>query len=227
MALDYMGKLSPRNAVRILRILYPIWMAFGIFSIVYIPSMLLVAGNAAETASKILANEFLFRAGIVGNLMTQLIFIFAVLLLYKLFESVSKNHSLLMMVLALVSVPIAMLNELNNVAALLLLKNPDQMMLFLNLHAQGVVIASIFWGLWLFPLGSLIYKSGYFPKIISMAVIIGGLGYTLGSFSELLALFSKTILSLFEFMTFGEVVFLLWLVVRGAKLPKNSEQLSS
>ena len=219
-----MEKLSPRNAVRILRILYPIWMAFGIFSIVYIPSMLLVAGNAAETASKILANEFLFRTGIVGGLMTQLIFIFAVLLLYKLFESVSKNHSLLMMVLALVSVPIAMLNELNNVAALLLLKNPDQMMLFLNLHAQGVVIASIFWGLWLFPLGSLIYKSGYFPKIISMAVIIGGLGYTLGSFSELLALFSKAILSLFEFMTFGEVVFLLWLVVRGAKLPKNSEQ---
>ena len=222
-----MGKLSPRNAVRILRILYPIWMAFGIFSIVYIPSMLLVAGNAAETASKILANEFLFRAGIVGGLMTQLIFIFAVLLLYKLFESVSKNHSLLMMVLALVSVPIAMLNELNNVAALLLLKNPDQMMLFLNLHAQGVVIASIFWGLWLFPLGSLIYKSGYFPKIISMAVIIGGLGYTLDSFFKLFASSSSIILSLFEFMTFGEVVFLLWLVVRGAKLPKNSEQLSS
>ena len=222
-----MEKLSPQNIVRTLRILYPIWIAFGIFSIVYIPSMLLVAGNAAETASKILANEFLFRTGIVGGLMTQLIFIFAVLLLYKLFESVSKNHSLLMVVLALVSVPIAMLNELNNVAALLLLKNPDQMMFFLNLHAQGVVIASIFWGLWLFPLGSLIYKSGYFPKIISMAVIIGGLGYTLGSFSELLALFSKVILSLFEFMTFGEVVFLLWLVVRGAKLPKNSEQLSS
>ena len=219
-----MEKLSPRNAVRILRILYPIWMAFGIFSIVYIPSMLLVAGNAAETASKILANEFLFRTGIVGGLITQLIFIFAVLLLYKLFESVSKNHSLLMVVLALVSVPIAMLNELNNVAALLLLKNPDQMMLFLNLHAQGVVIASIFWGLWLFPLGSLIYKSGYFPKIISMAVIIGGLGYTLDSFFKLFASSSSIILSLFEFMTFGEVVFLLWLVVRGAKLPKNSEQ---
>ena len=129
-----------------------------------------------------------------------------------------------MVVLALVSVPIAMLNELNNVAALLLLKNPDQMMLFLNLHAQGVVIASIFWGLWLFPLGSLIYKSGYFPKIISMAVIIGGLGYTLDSFFKLFASSSSIILSLFEFMTFGEVVFLLWLVVRGAKLPKNSEQ---
>ena len=227
MALDYMEKLSPQKAVHILRILYPIWMAFGIFSIVYIPSMLLVAGNAAETASKILANEFLFRAGIVGSLITQLIFIFVVLLLYKLFESVSKNHSLLMVVLALVSVPIAMLNELYNVAALLLLKNPDQMMFFLNLHAQGMVIASIFWGLWLFPLGSLIYKSSYFPKIIGIAVIIGGLGYALGSFSQLLAPSSKTIISLFEFMTFGEVIFLLWLVAKGTKLPKNSEQLSS
>ena len=54
-----------------------------------------------------------------------------------------------MVVLALVSVPIAILNELNNVAALLLLNNPDQMMFFLNLHTQGVIIASIFWGLWL------------------------------------------------------------------------------
>ena len=212
------------ESVKVLRILYPIWMAFGIFSLMYVPSVLLVAGNATETAGKILANDFLFRVGIVGGLITELIFIFAVLLLYKLFESVSKNHSLLMVVLALVSVPIAMLNELNNVAALLLLKNPDQMMLFLDLHAQGVVIASIFWGLWLFPLGSLIYKSSYFPKIIGTAVIIGGLGYTLGSFFELLTPSSKTILYLFEFMTFGEVVFLLWLVVRGVKLPKSGEQ---
>ena len=222
-----MEKLSPQNIVRALRILYPIWMAFGIFGIIYVPSALIVVGNATETAAKILSNEFLFRAGIAGNLITQLIFIFAVLLLYKLFESVSKNHSLLMAVLALVSVPITMLNELNNAAALLLLHDPQQMMLFLNLHSQGVIIASIFWGLWLFPLSYLIYKSGYFPKIIGTAVIIGGFGYTLGSFSALLAPSSKTILSLFEFMTFGEVVFLLWLVVRGAKLTKNSENLSS
>ena len=69
-----------------------------------------------------------------------------------------------------------MLNELNN-AALLLLHDSQQMMLFLDLHSQGVIIASIFWGLWLFPLSYLIYKSGYFPKIIGTAVIIGGFGY--------------------------------------------------
>ncbi len=216
-----MEKLSQQKTVKILRILYPIWMVFGMFSILYVPSALIVSGDAATTASNIISNEFLFRAGIVGSLITQLIFIFVALLLYKLFEPVNKNHSLLMVVLALVSVPIAMLNTLNSVAALLLLNNTEQMMFFLDLNAQGIIIASIFWGLWLFPLGYLIYKSGYFPKIIGISVIIGGIGYTLGSFTHFLLPNLEALLSIFEIMTFGEVIFIGWLLIKGAKLPKT------
>lgn len=213
-----MENLTQRKAVTILRILYPIWMIFGIFSIMYVPSVLIVSGDPATTATNILSNTFLFRAGIVGSLITQLIFIFTALLLYKLFERVNKNQSLLMIVLALVSVPIAMLNTLNRIAALLSLENPQQMMFFLDLNAQGIIIASIFWGLWLFPLGYLIYRSGYFPRIIGVFVIIGGIGYTLGSFIELLLPNFKGLLSTLEIMTFGEIVFIIWLLVKGAKL---------
>lgn len=212
------SNISQHQTLTFLRILYPVWMIFGMFSILYVPSVLIVQGDAATTATNIISNEFLFRAGITGSLMTQLIFIFAALLLCKLFAPVNKIYSILMAVLALVSVPIAMVNELNNLAALQLLKNPQDLMLYLTLHKQGIVIASIFWGLWLFPLGYLIYKSGYFPKIIGIAVVIGGIGYTLGSFTELLIPNLKTLLSTFEIMTFGEVIFLGWLIFKGANV---------
>lgn len=214
------SNISQHQALTFLRILYPVWMIFGMFSILYVPSVLIIQGDAATTATNIISNEFLFRAGIAGSLMTQLIFIFAALLLCKLFAPVNKIYSILMAVLALVSVPIAMVNELNNLAALQLLKNPQDLMLYLTLHKQGIVIASIFWGLWLFPLGYLIYKSGYFPKIIGIAVVIGGIGYTLGSFTELLMPNLKTLLSTFEMMTFGEIIFLGWLVFKGANINK-------
>jgi len=212
--------ISQKKAVTILRILYPLWMVSGIFSIMYVPSALIVQGDAAATAGNIMSNELLFRSGIAGSLITQLIFIFAALLLYKVFEPVDKTHSLIMVVLALVSVPIAMLNTLNSIAALMSLKDPGQMLFYLDLNAQGIIIASIFWGLWLFPLGYLIYKSGYFPRIIGIAVIIGGVGYTLGSFMKLLMPDHGAFLSVLELMTFGEVIFLGWLVAKGARIPE-------
>ncbi len=216
-----MEKLSQQSSLTFLRILYPIWIVFGFFSIIYIPTTLIVQGDAATTAKNIISNEFLFRAGIVGGLITQLIFIFAAIFLYRLLATVNKIYPLIMIVFALISVPIAMLNELNNLAAFQLLNDPQQMMFFLNLHAQGIVIASIFWGLWLFPLGILIYKSGYFPKIIGIVVVIGGIGYTLDSFMKLLLPNFAALMSTLQIMTFGEVIFLAWLVVKGAKLPKN------
>lgn len=213
--------MTKKTTLTILRILYPIWMVLGIFGVIYVPSLLVIPGNATATAANIIANDFLFRSGIIASLLTQLAFIFAVLLLYKLFESINKDEALLMVVLALVSVPIAMLSSLNNVAAIYSVNQPQQMMLFLSLNDQGVIIASIFWGLWLFPLGYLVYKSGYFPKVIGWALFVGGLGYTLGSLLKLLTPNLQSIISICEVMTMGEIVFLAWLVIRGAKLDQH------
>lgn len=206
------------QVVKILRILYPIWVVFGIFSLLYVPSTLIIESDAVTIARNITENEFLFRSGVVGSLITQLLFIFIPLFLYKLFEPVNKVYSSIMVILAIVSVPITMLNELNKLAALQSLNNPEQMMFFLNLGMQGIDIASIFWGLWLFPLGHLAYKSGYFPKIIGIAVIVAGFGYTLGSFVKLLIPNLAALLSVLELMTFGEIVFAGWLVLKGINL---------
>jgi hypothetical protein len=222
--------ISPRKAVKILRYLYPIWAVVGIFGIQYVPSKLIVAGDAITTANNIVANELLFRMGIASSLITQLIHIVVVIILYKLFKSVNKNLALLVVIFGLVGVPIAMFNELNKFAVLLLSSGAgylttfqaDQlqslMMLFLNLNELGVIIAGIFWGLWLFPLGYLIYISDYFPKIVGVLVIIAGFGYVLDSFTRFVFP-SAIFLPMINLLMYGEVVFMIWLIFKGAKLP--------
>lgn len=214
--------------------MYPLWFVVGPFSLMYVPSTLIVAGDAAATASNIMANELLFRMGIGGSLITQLLQIFVVLALYQLFKSVNKNLSLLMVVFALVGVPISMSNTFNRVAALMLLNGADYLstftttqlhvfaMFFLNLNDYVVLtIPAIFWGLWLLPLGFLIKKSGYFPKIIGTLVVVAGISYLLSSFGHLLFPNYEKLLSLFELLTYGEVLFIGWVVLKGAKIPKN------
>lgn len=226
--------LSKHQAVTLLRFLYPIWLVVGLFGIMYVPATLIVAGDAATTASNIMSNQLLFRLGIVGSLLTQLIHIVAVFALFKLFETVNKNNALLLVIFGLVGVPIAMLNTLNRVAALVILNGanylkafatdqlPSLAMFFLDLNAEGILIATIFWGLWLFPLGYLVYRSGYFPKIIGVCVILAGIGYVLDSFTHIVLPNFKGIFSPVVFiLTMGELLFMLWLVIRGAKIPER------
>jgi hypothetical protein len=160
-------KMNPNKTARIAGFLYLLHAVFAFFSMMYVPSILIVPGDAATTANNIMASESLFRIGSVSDLIAQIIFILLVLVLYKLLKPVNKNHALLMVIFALVGVPIAMLNLLNQFAALLLLSGADYLtvftadqlqalvMLFLDLQKHGVFIAQIFWGLWLFPLGYL------------------------------------------------------------------------
>ncbi len=223
--------ISQRKAVTVLRILYPIWFVVGLFSVMYVPATLIVSGDAATTASNIMANELLWRMGIAGSLIVQLIQILVVLVLYKLLKPVNKNYAVLMVVFALIGIPISMLNTLNRVAALVLLNGADFLevfggdqlhalvMLFLNLNEQGVMIAMIFWGLWLFPLGYLVYKSGYFPRILGVLLMIGCFGYLLDSFTNFL--FNEEIfLPVIILLTSGEILFAGWLLIKGANLPE-------
>lgn len=227
--------ISQRRAVTILRILYPLWVVVGLFSIMVVPTTLIVPGDPATTARNLAANPLLFNVGILGSLLTQLIHIVAVLVFYELFKSVSKNQAALIVVLGLVGVPIAMLNVLNQVAALLVVSGADYlaaltteqsqslMMFFLNLNDQGIYVASIFWGLWLFPIGTLTYESRYFPKIFGHFLIIAGFGYLLGSLGRLLFPNGQGILiQVFDLMTYGELIFALWVIVRGAKFPETA-----
>jgi hypothetical protein len=199
----------------------------------YVPAKIIIPGDAATTAANIISYEFLFRLGIVGSLVTQLFYIAVVLLLYVLFKQVNKNHAMLMVVLSLVAVPIAMLNTLNRLAALVLVKGDylvslgaeqvnTLVMFFLDLNAQGVLIATIFWSLWLFPLGYLVYKSGYFPKFIGILLFIAGAGYLLDPIVNFIIPSAKAFfIPVLNVMTMGELLYMFWFVFKGVKLPIN------
>jgi uncharacterized protein (DUF486 family) len=208
------------------------------FGLVYVPARLTVAGNAAATANNIMASESLFRLGIVSILLVDTVNILLALALYQLLKPVSKPVAALMVLFASVGIAIGMLNELNQLAVLRLLSGSaylsvftkDQLqalaLLFLNLHTQGLNIAQIFWGLWLFPMGYLVYKSGFIPKILGIFLIIGCFGYLFDSFAAFLLPGLKV--NVIFFTAWGELLILLWLLIKGVDVEQwNKRALES
>ncbi|MFC1483645.1 DUF4386 domain-containing protein [Candidatus Neomarinimicrobiota bacterium] len=219
---------SPNKTARVAGLLYLLMAPFGMFGIMYVTATLIVPGDAATTANNIKASESLFRLGIVSALITQLIQIFVVLFLYKLLKPVNKNLAMLMVIFILIGVPIAMLSELSRFAALLLLSGAEhlaafttdqlhaQVMQFLDIREHGISIAGIFWGLWLFPMGYLVLKSGYIPRILGILLIIGGFGYLIESVALFVFPNFDATISLYTF--WGEVLFPLWLIIKGVNV---------
>ncbi|MEH6537586.1 MAG: DUF4386 domain-containing protein [Psychroserpens sp.] len=210
-------------------ILYLSLIPLGVFGIIYVPSSLIVPENITTTISNIIENETLFRWSIISALVVQLVNIILVILLFKIFKPVHKGMASLMVIFSLLAVPIAFLNEVNNLALLHLLDQSNEsqhlISLFLNLHHQGIIIAQVFWGLWLFPLGYLVYHSGYMPKFIGVLLIIGCVGYVVDSFTLILLPEFKITFSEFTFL--GEVIFPLWLLIKGIKKKHLSPAINS
>ena len=198
----------------------------------YVPRTLIVQGNATATANNILASEMLFRVGIVSELVSAIIFIFLVSVLYRLLSGVNKTHASLMVILALIIVPIAFLIVLNEIAALTLLRGADFLsvfdkrqrealaMLFLGLHRYGFVVNEIFWGLWLFPFGLLVMRSGFLPRILGVLLIVSCFAYLAISLTSLLLPGYASVVSRVALipMAAGELSIMAWLLLKGAKV---------
>ncbi len=207
------------KTARLAGLLYLSLFPLGIFGILYVPSSLIVPDDITSTISNIIENETLFRWSIICALLVQLINIILVLLLFKVFKHINTAMATLMVIFSLLAVPIAFLNEINNLAVLHLLDQANEsqqlISIFLNIHEQGILIAQVFWGLWLFPLGYLVYTSGGMPKFIGILLIIGCVGYVVDSFTLILLPQFKITFSEFTFL--GEVIFPLWLLIKGIK----------
>jgi hypothetical protein len=221
---------SLKKTARVAGLLYLLACIPAPFSLIYVPNTLIVRGNATATANKILASEWMLRLGIAGELINAIAFIFAVRALYRLLQGVNKGHASLMVTLFAISIPISCLNVLNNIAALILVRGADFLsvftkpqldamaMVFLRLHGNGLVVAQIFWGLWLFPFGVLVYRSGFLPRILGVLLIINGFAYPIQSFTSLLLPRYDDIVSRITFPAlFGEAAIILWLLIRGAR----------
>ena len=223
---------STENPGRFAGLLYIALSLPGVFAMVYVPGKLIVHGNAVATASNISASEPLFRLGIAAQLISQAGFIFVALALYHLFKGVNRRLASLMVTLVVVQIPIAFLNELNYIAALILVRGADFLslfekpqrevlaMLFLNLHSQGIVVAEIFWGLWLFPLALLVYRSRFLPRFLGVWLVIDGFAYVILSLTIiLLPQYQDKVSTISQPAFFGEVAFMVWLLIKGAKPP--------
>ena len=221
---------STRNPGRFAGLLYLLTSIVGFFAMGYVPDKLIVHGNAAATADKISASETLFRLGIAGELIGMVGFIFVALALYDLLKGVNRRHAALMFILIVVSIPIAFVNELNSFAALVLVRGADFLstfdkpqrdalaMLFLNLHGRGIVVAEIFWGLWLFPLALLVYKSRFLPRFLGIWLALAGFAWVILSLTGIvLPQYQGKVNSYCQPAFFGEIALMLWLLIRGAK----------
>ena len=219
--------MNANKTARTAGFLYLLLAPLGFFGLEYIPSIT-VPGNAVATVSNIMAHTLLFRLSILSALITPIVTASVAFFLYKLFKSVNKNQATLMVIFTLAATPIAMLNELNHFAVLLLLNGTDylkvfsvdqlysQVMFFLDLSHYGAYIAAIFWGLWLLPLGYLIFKSNFIPKLIGILIIVAGFGYLVDSVA--LFLLPDLNIDISQFTFIGEVLLLLWLLIKGVNV---------
>ena len=226
-----------KKAARIAGAIYLSMIFVAPFSMLYVPGKLIVRGDATATAANILNHETMFRLSIFGDLIGQVIFICLGVAFYRLLRDVNKTWAMLMLSFVLVSAAVCFLNVINDVAALILFRGTDFLvvfdksqrdalaMLFLRLYSYGQFIAEIFWGLWLFPLGLLIYRSGLIPRLIGGWLMINCFGWLVLSITALFFLGNyNALFGYLQPVLFGEMALMLYLLIKGAKVPALSTQ---
>lgn len=225
---------SMNKTARIAGALYFIYIVATIFANVS-RTNLIVVGNAIATANNILASEGLFRIGFISDVLAGILFLLTAWALYVLLKPVDKNIALLFVLLNMGGVAVQCLNMLNLFSAVLLLSGADYLkvfqadqlqalaMLFIDLHKNGFMIAQFFFGAWLFPLGYLVFKSGYLPKILGIILMIECFGWLLYPFQFFLFP-AFTVLSYLSFAVgfIGEFSLTLWLLIKGVNEQKSN-----
>jgi hypothetical protein len=224
---------SIKKNARMAGLLYLIYIVTTILADVVGRSKLIVIGDAAATANNIMANAYLFRLSFVTDLISAVFFLLAAWALYVLLKSVHQDLALLLLLLNLGGVAVYSINLLNQFAALLLLSGADYVqvfqadqlqalaMLFLNLYKNGYWISQIFFGAWLFPLGYLVFKSSFLPRILGIVLMIHCIGW-LTTFLQFF-LFPDYILITrltFPLGLIAELGLTLWMLIMGAKVQK-------
>jgi len=217
--------ISPQKTARAAAFVFLTIFILGMSTELFIRPGMIVPGDAAATAQNIAASESLFRLSLVSDLIRLTLLMLLPLILYKLLNPVNKTIASLMVIFALVSVPISMLNELNHFAVLLLSSGAgnlaafkaDQLyalvMFFLELRNYGTFISQVL-SFWIILLGYLVFNSGFLPRILGIWLMLAGLCYTVVTvLFFLLPNFDATIPGLLAFI--GESLFYLWLLIKG------------
>lgn len=224
---------SPKRLARIAGLLYLIVGIFGGLAVGYATPKVYVAGDAATTAENVLANSGLVRFSVMADLLQAAVFVFLALALYALLKDVNKNAARAMVVLVAIAATIMCLNEVFQFSAVLVAGDGSYVaafgaagsnalvMLLLDMHHYGFLIAQIFFGLWLVPLGYLAYTSGLFPKALGVVLIVGCVSYLVDMLAAFLVPDFGTQIHGFLAIppTIAEIWTLGYLLVKGVKVP--------
>lgn len=224
---------SPAEIQRTSRQAGLLYLAMSILAMVgyfYLRRRFFISGDPAATAQRILANEHLYRASILLDVVTQLLFIMVVLALYRLFEDVDRRQARAMVALVGTGIVAGFAGFVLNTVPLVLLSGSGYLSVFTRqqletlsylslslLGRQGDLLTTL-WGLWLFPFAILTFKSGFLPKFLGVLLIITGTAYVVSSvaavaFPEHVAAIRKLVFPLY----FGEFIVVLWLAFIGAR----------
>jgi hypothetical protein len=220
--------MSPnKKTARFAGLLFLLMVAFGLVAEIFFRQKLFASNDLTVTANNILSDIFLYRAGITSDILMALSYLLTALALYKLLYSVEKNLAGVMVLFATAGSILLMFNTLNEFAPLYILSGNDYVssfnssqnqslaMLFYNLYQHGYMIGQIFFALWVLPLGVLIYKSGFIPKVLGILFVIE----TIFGFMSVIVHFlipNGTVETLMLLPgTIAEFAFMFWLLIRG------------
>jgi hypothetical protein len=223
---------SPKTLARIAGLLYLILAACAMFGELYVRARIVRSGDAAATADRIRASATLYRVGFVVDLVGVTCFLMTAMVLYLLLRHVNGLVAAAMVVFVAVSVAISCLNLVNQYTALTIATSDDYArafgragsdalaMLYANTQHQGSLVNTMFFGLWLLPLGYLAIRSGYFPRVLGIWLIVAGLGWITQFFTHFLVPDAgRSIAVIVDLVGIGELVFMAWLLVRSVRLP--------
>lgn len=226
---------SNKQKGRLAGLTYFIVVICGIFGLLYVPNQYYVSGDAAATTSNILSQEFLFRLGMALEMVSFTAFLILPLILYSIFNKIDKTASVLMVALAVVSVPIAFTGVLNEFSVLDLIHRPEfptaeletEAMFYLGRYFDSHLVGQIFWALWLFPLGFMVYRSALIPRILGVFLMLGSVGYLIDFFGRVIfpEYPGSTIASYVTIpASIGEIGTCLWLLIMGAREYPDQEK---
>ena len=226
------SQLNARRHARTAGAIYLLNVLTGIFALGYVPAQTGGHGDAVATVQNITAHEALFRAGIVAGAICYLAFLLLPLALYRLLGATQRVAGVAMVALATASVPIGFVTLGHKLNVLTLLGHAawlqplsaaqvqTQVMLQLDAYGNGLLLAQVFWGLWLLPFGWLVIRGRQLPRVLGYLLVLGGLSYVVDFAAQLLAPgYSDTTFA--SYVTtpaaLGEIGTCLWLLIVGAR----------
>ena len=213
-----------------------LYLVFSLVAIVgefLIPSAM-VPGDPAATARIIRSAETLYRVDVLVGFITLILFVFLVVSLHRLFRNVDRSQALMMVVLVSIGIAVSLANMLHKLTPLVLLSGDSYLSAIpagqaeamalnaLRQHSQGAAVSTTFWGLWLFPFGFLVIRSGFIPRVFGFLLLVAGIAYLASGVTSLVlpeyrSVVSRAMMPLY----FGEIPIIFWLLFKGARAARD------